>query len=254
MKHMRLVTSMLTAGFIFVVPLLSDTTGDPKGETPPPVKTVQAAKSQLEARQLPLFIPPQVGRPKTRLVGGGSRGTESMIELSALTPEQAGLTVHEQPSLFWYLSETTSYDLELIVSVDRATEPMLVTRLRPPARPGIQRVRLTDYNIRLEPGVAYRWFVALIPDAEHRSKDIIAGGGVERIPLSDDMRSQLAQVEAERVPHLYAEAGLWYDALTTLSDFIEATTTDLGLRQQRAALLKQVGLETVAAYDVTHRQ
>ena len=254
MKQMGLVTSMLTAGLILGVPLLRDTSADSKVKTPTPVNTVQAAKRQTDAPPFPLFIPPQVGRPTTRLVGGGSRGTESIIELSALTPEQAGLTVQEQPSLFWYLSETTTYDLELIVSVDRAPQPLLVTRLRPPARPGIQRVRLTDYHVRLEPGVTYRWFVALIPDLEHRSKDIIAGGGVERIPLSDALRTRLGQAEAERAPHLYAEAGLWYDALATLSDLIEAAPADLELRQQRAALLKQVGLETVAAYDVAHRQ
>jgi len=253
MKSIGLATSILTAGFIFVVPLLSVTSGDPKVVTPPPEQTAQAAKPRGEARAMPMFKPPQVGRPQTRLVGGGSRGTESFIELFALTPEQAGLTVQEQPSLFWYLSEKTTHALELIINVEKTKQPVLVTRLRPPSRPGIQRVRLADYDVRLEPGVTYQWFVALIPDLERRSKDIVTGGGVERIPLSETMRTQLDQAETERVPYLYAEAGLWYDALSTLSDLIEATPADLELRQQRAALLKQVGLETVAAYDVANR-
>ncbi|WP_179137096.1 DUF928 domain-containing protein [Candidatus Entotheonella palauensis] len=94
--------------------------------------------------------------------------------------------------------------------------------------------------------------MALITDPERRSKDIIAGGGVERIPLSDAIRSQLGQAQAEHVPHLYAEAGLWYDALATISDLIDATPADAGLRQQRAALLEQVGLTSIAAYDATN--
>uniref|UniRef100_UPI001177E5B7 DUF928 domain-containing protein n=1 Tax=Candidatus Entotheonella palauensis TaxID=93172 RepID=UPI001177E5B7 len=238
---------------VFVMPLFSVTAGEPQIKTTP-VHTVQAANRQGETKKIPLFKPPKVDRPRTRLVGGGSRGTGSIIELSALTPEQSGLTVQEQPSLFWYLSEKTTYPLELIVSVDRAKQPMLVTRLRPPSQPGIQRVRLTDYDVSLKPGVTYRWFVALIPDLERRSKDIIAGGGVERIPLPDAIRSRLGRTEAERMPHLYAEAGLWYDALATISDLIEAAPADLGLRQQRAALLEQVGLGTVAAYDVANGQ
>jgi hypothetical protein len=42
---------------------------------------------------------------------------------------------------------------------------------------------------------------------------------------------------------------LWYDALTALADLIEATPQDAQLRQQRAALLKQVDLAEVAAHD-----
>ncbi|ETX05188.1 MAG: hypothetical protein ETSY2_24425 [Candidatus Entotheonella gemina] len=250
MKDISLATSLLIAGFMIMMPLPSVTSGDPTIKTP--VHTAEAANRPVKARKLLLFKPPRVGRPKTRLVGGGTRGTASIVELSALTPEQSGLTVQEQPSLFWYLSKTTTDPIELIVSVDRAEQPMLVTRLRPPSQPGIQRVRLTDYNISLKPGVTYRWFVALITDPERRSKDIIAGGGVERIPLSDAIRSQLGQAQAEHVPHLYAEAGLWYDALATISDLIDATPADAGLRQQRAALLEQVGLTSIAAYDATN--
>jgi hypothetical protein len=39
-----------------------------------------------------------------------------------------------------------------------------------------------------------------------------------------------------------AGAGIWYDALTFLSERIEADPGDALARAQRAALLKQVGL------------
>jgi hypothetical protein len=48
---------------------------------------------------------------------------------------------------------------------------------------------------------------------------------------------------------LYAEAGLWYDALSLLSERIEAAPTDADLRRQRAALLEQVGLRQAAEFD-----
>jgi hypothetical protein len=42
-----------------------------------------------------------------------------------------------------------------------------------------------------------------------------------------------------------AEAGIWYDALDSLSLQIEAAPENENLRAQRAALFDQVGLENV---------
>jgi hypothetical protein len=43
----------------------------------------------------------------------------------------------------------------------------------------------------------------------------------------------------------YAQAGLWYDAFTSISDQIEADPDDPRLREVRAALLRQIGLLTI---------
>ena len=43
--------------------------------------------------------------------------------------------------------------------------------------------------------------------------------------------------------HNYAELGLWYDALQSLTEEIEQTPNDASLVAQRADLLRQVGLE-----------
>lgn len=48
---------------------------------------------------------------------------------------------------------------------------------------------------------------------------------------------------------IYADAGLWYDALGAISDAIGAHPDDASLREQRASLLKQVGLVQAAALD-----
>jgi hypothetical protein len=96
--------------------------------------------------------------------------------------------------------------------------------------------------------VLYQWVVALVPNPTQRSQDIITGGRVERTVLSDELRVQLAQT-SKALPHLYAEAGLWYDAIAAISDLIDAAPQDTTLRQQRAALLEQVGLPQVAMYD-----
>ncbi len=127
----------------------------------------------------------------------------------------------------------------------QGVQPILETRLSSAINAGVQRVRLADYNVRLSPGAAYRWFVAVVPDSDRRSKDILAGGAIERVETTEELKAKLAQTVNKDTPFVYAEAGMWYDALGAISDLIEAAPQDQELRKQRAAMLEQVGLPTI---------
>ena len=81
----------------------------------------------------------------------------------------------EQPSLYWFISNSTSLPVELTVMDPQGIQPILETRIPAPVQAGVRRIRLSDYDIRLAPGAAYRWFVAIVPDADRRSKDILGG-------------------------------------------------------------------------------
>jgi hypothetical protein len=167
-----------------------------------------------------------------------------------LAPDHTGLTTQEQPALYWYISAPTTHPIELTVTEEQAIRPLLEIRPPSPAQAGVQRAGLAEYGIRLAPGVQHRWFLALIPDADNRSQDVIAGGIVQRIEPPAALQAQLAQAGETQAPCIYAEAGIWYDALAALSEQIAVTPTDARLRQQRAALLEQVGLSEIAQYDL----
>jgi hypothetical protein len=172
--------------------------------------------------------------------------------LFVLAPDHTGLTADEQPSLYWYLSKATTYPVEFTITEEQAVHPLFETRLSAPLQPGVHRVRLADYGVRLARGVLYRWYVALVVDPDHRAKDIIAGGALELIELPEALHGKLARAGTAEVPHLAAEAGLWYDAVMAISDLIAAAPQQRGLWQQRAALLEQVGLPDIAAHDLRH--
>jgi len=193
--------------------------------------------------KVPVYKLPTRGAPGGR-VGGGTRGDKNVFVLSVLAPDHSGLTTSEQPSLYWFISNSTSLPIELTVIDSKGIKPLLETKLPAPAKAGIQRVRLADYNIRLAPGVAYRWFVAVVPEADRRSKDILAGGAIERIEASEELKAKLANSKTNDTPFVYAEAGLWYDALRSISDLIEAEPQNQELKNQRVALLSQIGLKT----------
>jgi Domain of Unknown Function (DUF928) len=170
--------------------------------------------------------------------------------LSALAPDHTGLTVQEQPAVYWYLAAVTSYPVEFTIIDDRAILPLVETRISGPLQPGVQRVRMADYGMRLSVGVPYRWSVALVVDPDSRSRDNIAGGAIERMAPPTELRTKLARAGNTRAPYVYAESGLWYDALTAISDLLDAAPNDPVLRQVRASLLEQIGLREIVEHDL----
>ena len=190
----------------------------------------------------PVYSPPSRGAPGGRIGGGTRGGGQNVFVLSVLAPDHSAFTTTEQPSLYWYISKPTSLPVELTVMDPQGIKPILETQLPSPTKAGIQRVRLADYNVHLAPGAAYRWFVAVVPDADRRSKDILAGGAIERVDLQEDVKAKVAKASEKELPFVYAQAGLWYDALKSISDLIDAAPQNQDLHNQRTALLKQVGL------------
>jgi hypothetical protein len=216
-----------------------------------PVTPAFAQATAAETATVPMYVPPRRGAPGGR-VGGGTRGIgHEALVLSVLAPaDHAGLTVEEQPTLYWFISRVPAVPIELTVSTDGGTQPVLETRLAAPATAGVQRTRLADHGVRLVPGVRYRWFVTAVADPDRRSRDVLAGGMIERVEAAETLRARLAGADPTRRAFLLAEEGLWYDAIATISDLIERSPHDATRRRQRAGLLEQVGLRDVADYDV----
>lgn len=205
----------------------------------PPKEGIAANVTRL------VYKPPIRGAPGARLAAGTRGKTDKTPIITFLAPDHVGLTVHEQPSLYWLLSEPTSYPVELTIIEAQATRPLLQTRIDVSPRAGLHCIRLADYGVRLKRGIRYECLVALVPDNEQRSQDIIAAAEIECIEPSDAVRARLERESREEAPYAYAEEGLWYDALSAISRLIEAAPGDMNLRKERASMLSQVGLPEI---------
>ncbi len=203
-------------------------------------------------QQLFAYKPPLRGAPagSTR-VGGGTRGAaERTFALSVLAPDHTGLTGSQQPTLYWFASDTITNPVEITIVDEESIDPVLELELAPPLSAGIHALDLVKHNVNLKPDVPYQWFVTIVTDPSHPSNDIVAGGEVRRVQLSDDVRSKVDNATGERErTQAYADAGLWYDTIDGVSELIAAAPEDTGLREQRAVLLAQVGLAQAAAYE-----
>lgn len=249
----------LTLVLVVALPLLSLSAGSFADEKAVPNQGAdkgEKGKSDVKAGQDktssgnakvkgPVYKPPQFGAPGGR-VGGGTRGVgDEDLMLVALVPNHLALTTHQQPYLYWYLSKPPSSPLEFAISEDKGVMPLVEKRLAKPVKGGIYSISLRDFEVELKQDVLYRWFVAVVPDNDRRSKDILAGGIVQRIAIPRDVARKAAGTDKNQLHYVYAEAGIWYDAMMAISQAIEADPGNQVLREERRALLQQVGLDGV---------
>jgi len=195
------------------------------------------------------FRPATTGAPSVR-VTGGSRGTgDAAITLDVLAPDEIGVTTQEQPSLFWFQSKPADAKFELTLLQDNKIKPILQVLVERSTKAGIQRLKLSEHGAKLTPGVEYQWVVALVTDANNRSSDLVASGVIKRVEPGADLKGKIAKATPASLAGVYADAGIWYDALAVLSDQIEAQPENKSLRETRSDLLRQVGLKAAAASE-----
>lgn len=197
----------------------------------------------------PLYRLPKVGKPRGR-IGGGRRGPlDGVANLQALVPDHVGATTSGQPSLYWYLAEPIAEGvaIELTLIDEGSIDPLVDAKLARPSAAGLQRIRLADFGVTLEPGQEYQWSVSVVPDPEDRSKDVVTTGWIERVPAPAGLADRLAAAGSGEVVAVYGEAGLWYDMLDAAAAPVgERPDADLS-RRQLGTLLEQAGLPAEAA-------
>ena len=251
-------TTLLRWGFIigFVISLPLVVTAEENSAGPSSLaKEVKEQKPQAgQVTKALLYQPPRgLGAPSAgRRVGGGTRGTNKSVPiLSVLAPGHTGLTVREQPDLYWFASDVVTNPVELTLTLEKGDAPLLEKPLTAPLKAGIQRVRLSDYGIKLVPGERYNWSIALVLDPKRRSKDIIAVGAIERVERADMNPAFLAAAPTTDTLYRFAAEGLWYDAVMAISELIESAPADMALRKHRVELLDQADLREVGSFDLT---
>jgi hypothetical protein len=199
---------------------------------------------------MPTYHAPQRITPRAR-IGGSLRGGEGDDPaVAALVPDHVGFTVKQHPELNWFLSKYTAFPIRFTLIDERSIRALVEQAITPPKQAGVHAVKLEDFGFPLQANVQYRWYISVIKDADSPSRDIVTGGMIERCEFSECLVLGAMTTCTRETLMMSAEKGFWYDAMACLSDLIESDPADTGLRKQRAALLKQVGLHDVAEWDL----
>lgn len=216
-------------------------------------KATQAEQehSQNAQEQTISYTPPLRGAPASR-VGGGTRGSDGELQLSVLAPVETGLTSQSQPTLYWFISEIAKAPVEFAITELDAVEPLLETQLDANLEAGIHAIDLARYGVRLRRDTEYQWSISLVQDAERRSADKLAAGAIIFVEASPDVAARVQSGDPQERAAVYADAGLWYDALMELDAEIAKASNDGRARFDRAALLEQQGLDAAALFESEH--
>lgn len=209
----------------------------------------QAFAQKAEPSAAIEYKPPQRGTPVGR-IGGGTRGIAVVPApaLTALTPDHVALTTSEQPTLYWFLPAKSAVRIEVALIDSSGVKPLMETSYAN-LEPGIHRIDLKDFNVRLKLNEEYRWSVALVVSDKQRSRDVVSQGSLRLVELPTDTRASMATRSRDEQAVAYASLGIWHDALNALSESISAAPERRELRSMRAALLDQAGLKSAAEFD-----
>lgn len=202
------------------------------------------------------FVPPDRGLPGRR-EGGGTRGSclRGQVPLTALMPNSNfAQTTRTNPTFFWYvppfLAETAEFvlldenDNELYYTTMQLVEDGGIVSLNLPT---VKDADGNDVSL-LKEGQDYRWYFSLVCDPDDRSGDVFAEGWIQRIQPTPALASRLLSAANERTrATIYAEAGIWHDALATLAELRRSQPGNSTLLSSWTTLLESVDLESIAA-------
>lgn len=220
-------------------------------------RTVNFSK-KVSAQTAQVYIPPAVPSRTSRTNGTGSRGCDAFggmgsdhrpsdTNLQLLVPDDhLPLTVSARPTFFWYVSNTT-LPVRFTLVEPGVAEPLL-DRSFIVKRPGIVQLTLPSEVPELALGKEYRWTVSLVCNKERPSENIYAYSSIKRVAITPKLAQTLAGVSQEQQKRslVYAQSGIWYDALNSSYIGYKANPQDKVPNWYFSKLLNQVGMPTVS--------
>ncbi len=194
------------------------------------------------------YKPPKDQRPPGGYTSttGSRGGCEAMgtTLLTVLAPQaHIGQTATSHPTFAWFVPNFSSLPMEFtLYTYDSSNVPKIAEKIKLQTSPGIMNLSLPKDKPGLTKGQKYLWQVAILCDLNHPSNDLVAKAEIEVVEMPKELTKKMPMVRDRlEMTKLFAEAGLWYDALATAMitgrrDFVDNLLADLSeLEQPEAA-------------------
>jgi Domain of Unknown Function (DUF928) len=203
------------------------------------------------------FQPPQDNSPNPPTVGAATRGS-SCLDKQVITPllpkKKSGLTLNKYPTFFWNIPDTSVREAKFSIQKAETEEVIYQTDLILPEQPGIVGFTLPKTGAGLEANQTYRWYVTLdCGDPGDNSNNPYIEGLVKlipnQLPLSESQLESLEKENLLQATTIYAEKGIWYDALNSFVKLRceQPNNQQLEINWQQFLGSQNVGLNNIAS-------
>ncbi len=200
------------------------------------------------------FDPPGRGTPE-RTADGGSRGCFRPI--ASLDPGQAmPLTVSERPTFYWHVPAGAAPQVRFVLRpASDESKTVYETYMNVPEEDSIISLTLPEASEKaLEVGETYHWYLVAVCDTTNPYDGVAIDGWIERVEPSDSLASNLKANPERQQPTVYAEAGIWHEAIEGFVNQRQLNPGDATLAQQWQEFLGSVGLAAYADVPVVSWQ
>ncbi|MFN6462816.1 MAG: DUF928 domain-containing protein [Nostoc sp. DedVER02] len=200
--------------------------------------------------------------PGGRVRGGAKRGGLAAFkhDLTALVPFTQesnsvinvwGQTTLEHPSWFFYVPYTKDlrYAAEFVLQ-DQDSNEIYKKAIALPDKPGVIRVSLPTTAPGLALDKQYRWFFTISRKQEQNSPPTFVEGVIQRVQLNPGVVKELQTTELLKRYAIYAQNGIWYEALTILAQLHQKNPKDPVLQTEWRNLLSSIDLNDIAAEPI----
>lgn len=194
------------------------------------------------------------------IISATSDKSQHPVLASTPTGSVLGLTVVSHPTFWFYVpySITPERPLEFILKDDRDNIIYQTLLSESATTPGVVGFKLPDTVTPLVVNKRYNWFLTMACDrpapnssSQEEPTKIFVSGWVERVPLAPSLQQELDKATAQQKALLYANGGIWHEAVTTLAELRRQKPNDVTLKEEWANLLRSINLEAIAPEPIT---
>lgn len=200
--------------------------------------------------------PDDIGTPGKRQPGGtrgNSTCSDTENQLRALVPVNSfGVTVAAYPTFSFYMPKIKANDskrrVELTLMSNDDTQEIYKTSFETGGNSRIISIGLPAHAglPPLEIGKTYHWAFSIVCNSQERSEDISVHGHIQRVALKDSLSVKLNQASPKDKPGIYANAGIWFDTISSLAELRRSNPNDSAIARQWENLLRSVELNEIA--------
>jgi hypothetical protein len=155
----------------------------------------------------------------------------------------------ERPTLWFYVPYGSDSIRDIAFTLQDESNPANTqivyqnAKLAPPSQPGLMAIALPKSTAPLATNKVYHWFLTLNMDCTIGQRPMFVEGWVQRQNITRDLGDRLDRAQPREQVTLYADNGLWYDALTTLATLRANKPQDNALDRDWQNLLNSIGLK-----------